>query len=133
YYWSGHSSLGNGKLVNGGGSIDGIDARGAGVRDAHDLMNSSKYQFTTQPASSCCWNDGEHNSWFNSANNPNAPVLFSRYTINTSPWLVWMSEIVLAATDGSNTVWRFAHTHQGGGCYYGEGFAQISNDGRWAL
>jgi hypothetical protein len=29
-------------------------------------------------------------------------------------------------------VWRFAHNHNGG-CYYGEGFAQISNDGNWAL
>jgi hypothetical protein len=44
----------------------------------------------------------------------------------------WTGEIVAAAVDGSNTVWRFAHNHTGG-CYYGEGFAQISNDGNWAL
>ena len=35
--------------------------------------------------------------------------------------------------DGSNTVWRFAHNHNTSSCYYGESFAQISNDGKWAL
>src|SRR5215510_2880585 len=44
----------------------------------------------------------------------------------------WTGEIYAAAVDGSNTVWRFAHNHDGG-CYYGTGFAQISNDGNWAL
>ena len=44
-----------------------------------------------------------------------------------------MGEILLAATDGSNTVWRFAHNHNGGNGFYGQAFAQISNDGRWAL
>ena len=39
----------------------------------------------------------------------------------------------MAATDGSNTVWRFAHNHNGGGSFYGQSFAQISNDGRWVL
>ena len=43
-------------------------------------------------------------------------------------------EIDAAAVDGSNTVWRFAHTHNSSSsCYYGQAFAQISNDGRWAL
>jgi hypothetical protein len=35
--------------------------------------------------------------------------------------------------DGSNTVWRFAHNHSAASCYFGQGFAQISNDGKWAL
>ncbi len=130
-YWSGHVSLGNGKLVNGGGSKNTLDSRGAVVRDANDLMNKSKYQFIMQPTTTVGWIDGEHSSWFNSASNPNAPVLFSRYNItNTSA--PWTGELVLAATDGSNTVWRIADTHEGG-CYYGKAFAQISNDGRWAL
>src|SRR5207302_2166961 len=46
----------------------------------------------------------------------------------------WAAEIDAAAVDGSNTVWRFAHNHNGGNvCYYAESFAQISNDGHWAL
>jgi hypothetical protein len=65
--------------------------------------------------------------------NPNAPILSSRYMANAPNCsFTWTGEIVAAAVDGSNTVWRFAHNHNGG-CYYGEGFAQISNDGNWAL
>jgi len=132
-YWNGHTSLGNGKFVNGTGSINGMDSRGAVVRDPNDLMNSSKYVFIMQPPTTVGWYDGEHSSWFNSASNANAPVLFSRYDGNPSPWLTWIGEILLAATDGSNTVWRVAHNHKGTGCFYGEAFAQISNDGNWAL
>jgi hypothetical protein len=133
-YWSGHVSLGNGKFVNGGGSIDGKDSRGAIVRDANSLMNSSKFVFIMQPPTTVNWYDGEHNSWHNSATNPNAPVLFSRYGATSPSWLPWLLEIVLAATDGSNTVWRVAHNHgDPAGCYYAAAFAQISNDGNWAL
>ncbi len=134
-YWSGHTSIGNGKFVNGSGSIDGRDGRGAVVRDPNDLMNSAKYLFVMQPQPTFGWFDGEHSSWFNSTSNPNAPVLFSRYTtVAPSPWQTWEGEIIAAATDGSNKVWRFAHTH----CplaynYYASAFAQISYDGRFAL
>ena len=133
-YWNGHSSIGNGKYVNGMGSINGMDSRGAILRDPNDLMNSSQYLFIMQPPSTMGWYDGEHSSWFNASTNPNAPILFSRYNISTPPTaLPWIGEIILAATDGSNTVWRFAHNHNGGNTFYGESFAQISNDGRWAL
>jgi hypothetical protein len=133
-YWNGHSSIGNGKYVNGTGSINGVDSRGAILRDPNDLMNASQYLFIMQPPSTMGWYDGEHSSWFNASTNPNAPILFSRYNITTPPTaLPWIGEIILAATDGSNTVWRFAHNHNGGNTFYGESFAQISNDGRWAL
>ncbi|TLY18570.1 MAG: hypothetical protein E6K68_11140 [Nitrospirae bacterium] len=133
---SGHVSLGNGKFVNASGSIDGTDSRGAVVRDPNDLMNSSKYVFIMQPPTTVSWHDSEHSSWFNSVSNPNAPILFSRYTETIPlPWLTWTGEIILAATDGSNTVRRIAHNHNGGttGTYYSEAFAQISSDGQWAL
>jgi hypothetical protein len=135
-YWSGHPSLGNGKFVNGSGSIDGRDTRGAVVRDPNDLMNSSKYVFIMQPPTTVNWQTGEHNSWFNSASNPSAPVLFSRYGPPSSPPLTWEGEIIAAAVDGSNTVWRFAHHHGATGpdfSFFQCAFAQISNDGRWAL
>jgi hypothetical protein len=133
-YYSGHPSVGNGKYVNGAGSINGADSRGAVVRDPSDLMNATKYTFIMQPYSTSGWYDAEHNSWFNSSTNPDAPILFSRYDITPPPTaLPWMGEIILAATDGSNTVWRFAHNHNGGNTFYGQAFAQISNDGRWAL
>src|SRR6185437_15569032 len=62
-YWSGHTSIGNGRFVNGGGSIDGHDSRGAVIRDPNDLMNSSKLMFIEQPPSTYNWLDGEHSSW----------------------------------------------------------------------
>ena len=133
-YFSGHFSLGNGLFANGSGSVNGSDARGMVVRDANHLMDASKYLFIEQPPATVNWFDAEHSSWFNSLCNTGAPVLQSRYTLtNPSPWLPWIGEIVAAATDGSNTVWRFAHNHNLIGNYYGEAFAQISNDGKWAL
>jgi hypothetical protein len=133
-YFSGHTSIGNGKFVNGSGSRDGKDSRGALVRNPDDLMNVGQYTFIMQPYSTSGWHDAEHSSWFNASTNPNAPILFSRYDTTSPPAkLPWTGEIILAATDGSNTVWRFAHNHNGGGSFYGQAFAQISNDGRWAL
>lgn len=104
------------------------------MRDPGDLMNAAKYTFILQPYSTSGWYDSEHSSWFNASTNPNAPVLFSRYSsAPPSAALPWMGEIVLAATDGSNTVWRFAHNYNANSSFYGQAFAQISNDGRWAL
>ena len=133
-YWSGHVSMGNGKYVNASGSTGGQDSRGYVVRNPDNLMNSSDYLFVEQPpAPANQWCDAEHPSWLNSVGNPNAPVLISRFTTAPPCQFAWSGEIVAAAVDGSNTVWRFAHNHSTGSCYYGEGFAQISNDGKWAL
>lgn len=134
-YWGGHTALGNGKYVNEGGSINGMDGRGAVLRDPNDLMNTSKFVFIMQPPNTAGFYDGDHESWFNASTNPNAPVLSSRYNSTPPPTPVtWYGEIIAAATDGSNTVWRFAHNHNGGLVgYFASAFAQISNDGRWAL
>jgi len=133
-YWGGHVSMGNGKYANSAGSRDGRDSRGILLRNPDSLSDSSQYQFVSQPTgASNNWCDADHNSWLNSMSNPNAPILVSRYFSNASNCaFAWTGEIDAAAVDGSNTVWRFAHNHTGG-CYYGEGFAQISNDGNWAL
>jgi hypothetical protein len=135
-YSGGHSSIG-GKFVNGSGSINGMYSGGACLRDPSNLMDATQYSFIMQPPSTDTgWYDGEHSSWFNSSTNPQAPVLFSRYNVSSPPKpVLWYGEIIAAATDGSNTVWRFAHNHNGGlvGSYTGQSFAQISNDGRWAL
>jgi len=134
HYYSGHTSLGSGKFVNGSGSVNGQDSRGAVVRNPNALMNAAQYTFIMQPYATSGWYDGEHSSWFNASTNPNAPILFSRYDVSAPPSrLPWLGEIILAATDGSNTVWRFAHNHNDGNTFYGQAFAQISNDGRWAL
>jgi hypothetical protein len=132
-YWSGHVTMGNGKYANSSGSINGSDSRGMVVRDPDNLMNSSEYLFISQPPNTLNkWCDADHSSWLNSMMNPTAPILFSRYTIVAPCQFAWSGEIDAAAVDGSNTVWRFAH-HHGRSCYFAESFAQISNDGNWAL
>jgi Putative Ig domain len=134
FYWSGHVSMGNGKYVNAAGSIGGQDSRGYLVRNPDHLMNSSDYFFIAQPpAPPNRFCDSEHSSWLNSMTNPNAPLLSSRFLAVPPCQFAWAGEIIAAAVDGSNRVWRFAHNHSTGSCYYGEGFAQISNDGSWAL
>lgn len=134
-YWSGHISMGNGTYANSAGSQNGLDSRGILLRNPDGLMNSSQYQFVGQP--SAPWNnwcDADHNSWLNSLSNPGAPIISSRYGGNTGCAFAWTGEIVGMAVDGSNTVYRFAHNHNTANvCYYGQSFAQISNDGKWIL
>ena len=134
-YWSGHLSVGNGKLANASGSVNGSDSRGLVMRDPNNLMNSSAYTFIEQPPDTLNrWCDADHSSWLNSLTNPNAPILISRYSAVSPCKFAWSDEIDAAAVDGSNKVWRFAHNHNGGlVCFYGQAFAQISNDGKWAL
>ncbi len=133
-YWSGHVSMGNGTYANSGGSRAGNDGRGMLLRNPDNLMNTGNYVFIEQPVGTLNdWCDGDHSSWLNSITNPKAPILLSLYTMGTCHY-TWTGEIIAAATDGSNTVWRFAHNHNGGSnCYFNEAFAQISNDGKWAL
>ena len=135
-YWSGHVAIGNGKYANGSGSQSGTDSRGIILRDPNDLMNKSSQLFVFNPPlpPSNGWCDADHISWANSLSNPKAPILTSRYTLSTNCKYAWTGEIDLAAVDGSNKVWRFAHNHNGGMvCYFAQAFAQISNDGKWAL
>jgi hypothetical protein len=106
------------------------------LRNPDDVMNSTEYKFIYQPPDTLNdWCDSDHSSWLNSLSNPNAPILISRYgEIASCHQHAWTGEINAAAVDGSNTVWRFAHNHNSGtACYYGQAFAQISNDGKWAL
>lgn len=135
-YWSGHVSMGNGRYANSSGSINGLDSRGMVLRNPDNAMNFGEYRFIDLPPSPPNgWCDADHSSWLNSATNPNAPILISRYGGSSSCYeYAWAGEISAAAVDGTNTVWRFAHNYNGGySCYYGLAFAQISNDGRWAL
>src|SRR5260370_22041820 len=133
YHWGGHVSMGNHRYANSGGSVNGSDSRGMVLRDPDNLMNSLEYLFVEQPPDTLNkWCDADHSSWLNSMTNPSAPILVSRYTIVSPCKFAWTGEIDDAAVDGSNTVWRFAHNHSGG-CFYAESFAQISNDGHWAL
>jgi hypothetical protein len=134
-YWAGHHVLGNGKFASSVGSQSGEDGRGIVLRNADNIMLASDHRFVMQPPPPEKWCDADHLSWANSASNANAPILSSRYGgSRCGDDYTWEGEIVAATVDGSNTVWRFVHNHNmGSRCYYGQAFAQISNDGKWAL
>jgi uncharacterized membrane protein len=133
-YWAGHVSMGNGIYANSSGSQNGSDSRGILLRNPDDAMNSADYLFVGQPAiTNNHWCDADHLSWLNSMTNPRAPIFVSRYYSNVANCAVELTgEIYAAAADGSGTIYRLAHNHDGG-CYFGEGFAQVSNDGNWVL
>jgi hypothetical protein len=136
-FWAGHAVLGNGKYFNQGGAHFLNSGMGGPVRDPDAVNDASKYLFVSQPPIAGDWSNDGHYSWHNSMSNPKAPIIGSHYSAGTNGY-VWSGEIVGIAVDGSNTVYRFAHSHQndgvtGGFCFPAEAFAQVSNDGRWAL
>lgn len=134
FYWSGHNVLGNDKFANAAGSRSGSDGRGLVVRDPDNILLQSEYLFVEQPPPPNVWCDSDHIAWDNSGSNAAAPILDSRYGGTICKNFTWEGEIAAVAVDGSNTVWRFAQNHNTASqCYYGEAFAQISNDGKWAL
>jgi hypothetical protein len=135
YYWSGHNVLGNGKFANASGSQSGNDGRGLILRNPDNLLLASSFLFVEQPPPPFgFFCESDHIAWDNSGSNAAAPILESRYGGSTCGNYTWKGEIVAAAVDGSNTVYRFAHNHSTSAqCYAGQAFAQISNDGRWAL
>jgi len=53
-----------------------------------------------------------HASWINARPDAQVPVLVSSYHIEESgdPKCTWGDEIIALATDGSDKVWRFAHS-----------------------
>ena len=104
------------------------------LRDPDNLMSAAALSFVEQPTDGPNgWCDADHSSWLNSGSNPNAPILVSRYSPILPCNYAWSGEIILAATDGSGKVWRVAHNHGASNCFYGQAFAQISGDGKWAL
>ena len=54
-------------------------------------------------------------------------------TTSPASKLPWIGEIVLAAPTYLIGCGVLPHNHNGGNTFYGQAFAQISNDGRWAL
>src|SRR6185295_19352619 len=90
--------------------------------------------FVQQPPPPSNWCDIDHLSWANTSTDALGPIFASRYAGSSCADFTWKGEITAAAVDGSNTVWRFAHNRNAGSqCYYGDAFAQVSNDGKWAL
>lgn len=86
----------------------------------------------------------DHTSWNNAQPDRYVPVLSSTYRFGEAigqPARAWSDEIIAIATDGSGTVWRFAHhrtdVRQDANAalldFWYEPLVTIAPNGRWAL
>jgi hypothetical protein len=78
---------------------------------------------------------GQHQSWANDASGDTTPVFTSSETGGGfTPTCAWDNEILAWATDGSGTVWRFAHTFATGlapGFSAANAIGAVSQSGKW--
>jgi hypothetical protein len=114
---SGHIVLGYGVRIN----QSGCPIPAKGTSDAYgwtlrklSAPNTDLVQLTDPPAGTPTWGEDGHLSWANVKPGNKEPVLGSLYRDTWAlvhPWRFWDDEIIGIATDGSKTVWRFAHHH----------------------
>ncbi len=77
---------------------------------------------------------GEHMSWRNARAGQALPISLSPFIPGgAAPTLAWQDELISSATDGSNTVWRFAHMYTRASSYNAQGLQQVSHDGKWVV
>ena len=102
-----------------------------------NLNNPAQHTFLAQnPNGPNRWNTDAHPSWNNARPNMALPFVADLSVTAPSifPMRSWDDELIAVATDGSDTVWRFAHMHAvETGYYYTVPFAHVSPDGRYAL
>lgn len=84
----------------------------------------------------------EHSNWRAAQADARVPVVSASYRYGAGvdqsvyPWRPWDEEIIAVATDGSGTVWRFAHHQSIVGAspeFWAEPIVQVSPDGRHAI
>jgi hypothetical protein len=75
-----------------------------------------------------------HFSWPNAQPGQDLPYFSGLYQ-STAPSCAWADEITGVATDGSQTVWRFAHMYSRATSanYWTEAIYAVSRDGKWAV
>ena len=120
--------LGNGRYVNGSGSTNGR-IRGAILRDPDNLMDSSRQKFRCSLSDHC----GTTLSTVRGLTldeSKRADFILPDHQTTKFLALVGNYHSGDGRVEHSLAV---CHNHNGGGSFYGQSFAQISNDGRWVL
>lgn len=86
----------------------------------------------------------DHTNWRAARPDVKVPIVSANYRFGDGlnqtwyPWRAWDEEIVAIATDGSGTVWRFAH-HQSIACttagcdFWSEPMVSVAPDGKHAI
>lgn len=82
----------------------------------------------------------EHTNWRATRPGVSVPVISASYRygdgLNTTtyPWRAWDEEIIAIATDGSGTVWRFAHHRSTNPAeFWNQPIVHVSPNGRYAI
>ena len=136
-YPCGHDAVGFGGAVNQCGIQSGTDSNGWWMRQFNNLNNVTELALpeVSQPYR---WTTDGHPSWNNARPGMNVPFaqeIFVTDSLNPYfPTRAWDGEIIAVPTDGSGTIWRFAHHHSIlNGNFYDQPRANISQDGRYVL
>ncbi len=142
-HWSGHDASGFGMRVNesgySGGNPSFYEEVQYSIRPL-DPAHVSEPKYLIDPAKLPTPHlsiTGGHFSWNNARPEVLTPIVGSHYreVKNASkPWRALDDEIIAVATDGSGTVWRFAH-HRSltDGDFWDTPRGNVSQDGRWYL
>jgi hypothetical protein len=76
-----------------------------------------------------------HLSWANDNSSDTNPVFLTSFTGSFTPVQAWDNEVLAYASNGSGTVWRFAHTYATNDDSYdfsaGQAIGAVSQDGKW--
>jgi len=141
--WSGHDASGFGVRVNESGYVGGNPQFYEEVQYAIrplDPAHVSEIRFLIDPANLPTPHlpiTGGHFSWNNARPDVLVPIVGSHYRERKhadKPWRALDDEIIAVATDGSGTVWRFAH-HRSitDGNFWDTPRGNVSQNGRWYL
>jgi len=80
------------------------------------------------------WANDNHPSWLNDVPGVDAPICLANYRADGSPIRrAWDNEVICVATDGSDRVWRFAHTRTSGTSWVNLPRGNVSQDGRFYM
>jgi uncharacterized protein (TIGR03437 family) len=133
----GHNAVGYGAMVNQCGTQAGNDSDGWWLRQFSDVSHPIEVALPEVSPPSRWTTDG-HPSWNNARPGVNVPFAQELYVIDSQnpyfPTRAWDGEIIAVPTDGSSTIWRFAHVRSIlNGNFYDQPRANISQDGRYVL
>jgi|GEM_PF-1994040 len=142
--WSGHDAAGFGVRVNQSGFYGGDPVfydeqewaiRGLGENEINNYQYLIPWQNLPTPHDGIC---SGHHSWNNARPDVLVPVIGSIVrdaNASSVAWRPWDDEIIGVATDGSGTVYRFAHHHSvwDRSDFWDDPHGNVSQDGRWYI
>jgi hypothetical protein len=128
----GHWSLGYGSIIN-------TDCPGAWNPPQWQFRSVTSPDILTSlvtPVQPPAIYVSDHTSWRNARGDSKQPILSATFRNGaglTAPWRAWDDEILMVATDGSDTVWRLAHHQSIVDEFWSQPLAAVSPNGAYAI